>query len=113
MDEYTYKGYTFRRTNYYAKQLRNGCFVVIDGSGIPTESLSCSRPAFRALWEIDGLKPFGREPYLFSAYACRKHIKEVIRCISDAMDNTRHAGADERGDVIDGGHFNTNTKELI
>ena len=25
MDEYTYKGYTFRRTNYYAKQLRNGC----------------------------------------------------------------------------------------
>lgn len=76
MKEYTYKGYTFRRTNYYAKQLCNGCFAVYDGSTIPAEYLDCPRPLFRPLYEIDGLKPFGREPYLMSAYACRKYIDQ-------------------------------------
>lgn len=52
MKEYTYKGYTFRKTN-----------VVNANSG-------------KNLYEIYGLKECGQKPYLFTINECRDYIRE-------------------------------------
>ena len=52
MKEYTYKGYTFRKTN-----------VIHANSG-------------KNLYEIYGLKEVGQKPFLTSIRECREYIRE-------------------------------------